>query len=73
MSSLDQNARVIEQDLLWLKTIINQRIKKLINPDTPEQPMELTPPALNLSKARVFYADFLQKYDYLPRSVWCWY
>lgn len=68
MSSLDQNARLIEQDLLWLQAIITQRIKNLINRDIPEQPIELTPPALDLSEAGVFYADFLQKSDLSPEE-----
>ena len=63
MPSIEQNARVgsIEQDLLWLKAIITQLIKKLINRDIPEQPIELTPPALDSSEAGFFYADFLQE------------
>ena len=68
MSSLDQNARLIEQDLLWLQAIITQRIKNLINRDIPEQPIDLTPPALDLSEAGIFYADFLQKYDLTPEE-----
>ena len=68
MSSLDQNARLIEQDSLWLQAIIIQRIKNLINRDIPEQPVELTPPALDLSEAGIFYADFLQKYDLTPEE-----
>ncbi|HBF36156.1 MAG TPA: hypothetical protein DDW50_02420 [Firmicutes bacterium] len=68
MSSIDQNARVIEQDLLWLQALITQRIKNSINRDTPEQLIELTPPALDLSEAGVFYADFLQKYELSPEE-----
>ena len=68
MLSLDQNARVIEHDLLWLQAIITQRIKNFINQDTPEQPIELTPPALDLSEAGFFYADFLKKYGLTPEE-----
>ena len=64
----EQNAQLIEKDLQWLQIIINQRIKNLINRDTPEQSIELTPPALDLSEAGVFYADFLQKNDLTPEE-----
>ncbi|HBF36165.1 MAG TPA: hypothetical protein DDW50_02465, partial [Firmicutes bacterium] len=68
MSSLDQNARLIEQDLLWLQAIITQRIKNLIHRDTLEQPIELIPPALDLSEAGFFYAGFLQKNEVTPEE-----
>ena len=59
MPTCDQNTQIIEQDLLWLQTIIDNRIKNLLNRDTPEQPIDLTPPALDLSEAGDFYVDFL--------------
>ena len=68
MSSIEQNAHMIEHDLLWLQTIVNQRIKNLINRSSPEQSIELTPPALDLSEAGFFYADFLQKYGLTPEE-----
>ncbi len=64
----EQNVLIIEQDLLWLQIIVNQRIKNLINRDTSKQPIELTPPALDLSEAGFFYADFLQKNGLTPEE-----
>jgi hypothetical protein len=72
MTSIEQNtrmrARSIDQNLLWLQTIINQRIKNLISRDTTEQAIEMNPPALDLSEAGDFYAKFSQEYDLTPEE-----
>jgi len=57
MSPINQNARMIEPDLLWMKAVIDQRLKDLPNRDNSQPAVELNPPALDVSEAGVFYAD----------------
>ena len=57
---INQKVRAIDQDLLWLKAIIDQRLKDLPNRDTPQPAAELNPPALDVSEAGVFMKIQLQ-------------
>ncbi len=63
MSTNEQNALLIQQDLQWLQAIIDQRIYNFLNPDNPDPNTGPEPPALETSEAGVFYADFVQKHS----------
>lgn len=63
MSTSEQNALLIQQDLQWLQAIIDQRIYNFLNPDNPDPTIDPEPPALETSEAGVFYADFVKKHN----------
>ena len=58
MSTYEQNARVIEEDLKWLQSIIENKIDHLVT----GQMEEFTTPASDISETGVFYANFLQEH-----------
>ncbi len=58
MSTYEQNARVIEDDLKWLQSIIEYRIENFITKQTGE----IDAPASDISETGVFYANFLQEH-----------
>ena len=57
MSTYEQNARVIEDDLKWLQSIIEYRIENFITKQTGE----IDAPASDINETGVFYANFLQE------------
>jgi hypothetical protein len=58
MSTYEQNARVIEDDLKWLQRIIGHRIETFIT----QQTGEIDAPVSDISETGVFYANFLQEH-----------
>ena len=62
MSTYEQNARVIQEDLKWLQSIIELRINNFITKQTGE----IDTPALDISETGVFYAKFLQEHGLTP-------
>jgi hypothetical protein len=68
MSTTERNAQIIEADLQWLQTVIDNRIQQFIDGENPEEPAELAPPALKTGAAGFFYADFIQKHGLTPEE-----
>jgi hypothetical protein len=68
MSTIEQNAQIIEADLQWLQTVIENRIQQFINHENPGVPAELAPPALETGDAVFFYAGFVQKHGLTPEE-----
>lgn len=65
MSTYEQNARVIEEDLKWLQSIIEQRINQFLLNQTGG---EITAPVSDLSETGVFYANFLREHSLTPEE-----
>src|SRR5690554_1718832 len=62
MSTYEQNAKVIEDDLQWLRSIVENRVNSLVT----DQVKESEPPAPDISGTGVFYANFLQEHGLTP-------
>lgn len=62
MSTYEQNAKVIEDDLQWLRSIVENKVNSLVT----DQVKESEPPAPDISGTGVFYANFLQEHGLTP-------
>jgi Cdc6-like AAA superfamily ATPase len=67
MSTLSENAQIIDQELNWLQTIFESRINNFINRDDPNFPaQDVNPPAPDFGELSTYYTDFIQKHTLTP-------
>jgi hypothetical protein len=63
MSTLTENAQIIDQEFQWLQTIIESRITNFINRSDPNfTEQDTNPPAPDISGLSTYYTDFIQKH-----------